>query len=562
MDATIPSEILDKLATFGELLRYLRRRAGLTQTQLSIAVGYSDAQISRLEQNLRQPNLATVQARFLPVLRLKHEPAACERLLHLAEQQRIDTFTGAEVRSARRTPSIAVLPFLNISADAENDYLCEGLSEELINALTKIKGFFVVARGSAFSFRGKEIDVREIGRLLNVDTILEGSIQKLGDRLRVTAQLIDAGNGFHFWSERFDRRMTDVFAIQDEITLAIVKHLKVELLAKERVAVLAKKHESLESYNLYLKGRFYWAQRPQGIAKAIESFEQAIDKYPTYARARAGLADCYVTLGSWENGTLPPIEAMAKAKEAASEALELDNRLAEAHTTLAYRTTHYDWDWRTADAQFKHAFELNPNYAVCHHWYSHFLTAVGRTDESLSASKRCLELDPLDLVINCHMAWHYQFARQYEQAVEQCWKTSELHPNSFWPAYFFGLAYEQQGQIDRAAEELQIAVKMSGDVTFASAALGHLYATVGKAAEARTVLNELIARSKGVYVPAYDIALVCAGLGWKDQALAYLSQAYLERSGWMTYLNVDPRLDPLRNDSRFIDLLHRVRLVS
>ena len=560
MDASIPSEILDKLTTFGELLRYLRRRAGLTQTQLSIAVGYSDAQISRLEQNLRLPNLATVQARFLPVLRLKNEPAARERSLHLAQQKRVDTYMGAEVRSGQRTRSIAVLPFLNISTDAENDYLCEGLSEELINALTKIKGFFVVARGSAFSFRGQEIDVREIGRRLNVDTILEGSIQKVGDQLRVTAQLIDAGNGFHFWSERFDRRLTDVFAIQDEITLAIVKQLKVELLAKERVAVLAMKHESLESYNLYLKGRFYWAQRPQGIAKAIESFEQAIAKDPTFARARTGLADCYVTLGSWENGTLRPIEAMAKAKETATKALELDNRLAEAHTTLAYRTTHHDWDWETADAQFKHAFELNPNYAVCHHWYSHFLTAVGRTEESLRASRRCLELDPLDLVINIHMAWHYQFARQYEQAVEQCWKTSELHPNSFWPAYFFGLAFEQQGQIDRAAEEFQIAVKMSGDVTFASAALGHLYATVGKAAEARAVFDELSARSQSVYVPAYDFALVCAGFGWKDQALDYLAQALQERSGWMTYLKVDPRLDPLRGDARFVELLRRMRL--
>ena len=560
MDASIPSEILDKLTTFGELLRYLRRRAGLTQTQLSIAVGYSDAQISRLEQNLRLPNLATVQARFLPVLRLKNEPAARELLLHLAQQQRIDTYTGAEVRSGRRIPSIAVLPFLNISTDAENDYFCEGLSEELINALTKIKGLFVVARASAFSFRGKEIDVREIGRLLNVDTILEGSIQKVGDRLRVMAQLIDAGNGFHFWSERFDRRMTDVFAVQDEITLAIVKQLKVELLAKERVAVLAKKHESIESYNLYLKGRFYWAQRPQGIAKALESFEQAIEKDPTFARAHAGLADCYVTLGSWENGTLRPIEAMAKAKEAATKALELDNHLAEAHTTLAYRTTHYDWDWATADAQFKHAIELNPNYTVCHHWYSHFLTAVGRTEESLSASRRCLELDPLDFVLNIHLAWHYQFARQYEQAVEQCWKTSELYPNSFWPAYFFGLAFEQQGQIDRAAEEFQIAVKMSGDVTFASAALGHLYAIAGNAAEARAVFNELSARSKCVYVPAYDIALVCAGLGWKDQALDYLARAHQERSGWMTYLKVDPRLDPLRGDARFVELLRRVRL--
>lgn len=565
MEALIPREILARLTTFGELLRYLRRRAGLTQTELSIAVGYSDAQISRLEQNMRLPNLATVQARFLPVLRLKAEPAARDRLLELAAQakhQRPDVSRGYDSRPSQRTPSIAVLPFSNISTAAQNEYFCEGLAEELISALTQIKGIFVVARASAFSFRGKDVDVREIGRRLNVDTILKGSVQNVGDRLRVTAQLVDVANGFQFWSERFDRQMTDVFDIQDEITLAIVKQLKVELLAKERSAVLAKKQENLESYNFYLKGRFYWAQRPQGIAKAIEFFEQAIAKDPTSARARAGLADCYATLGSWENGTLPPIDAMAKANAAASKALELDSQLAEAHTTLAYRTVHHDWDWTIAEAQFARAFNLNPNYAVCHHWYSHYLMAVGRVEESLHASKRCLELDPLDLVINVHMAWHYHFARQYEQAIEQCWKTSELHPKSFWPAWFFGLAYEQQGQIDRAEEELQVAVKMSGDVTFASAALGHLYGTIGKTAEARSIFDGLTARASRSYVPAYDMALVSMGLGWKDQALGYLSLAHQERSGWMTYINVDPRLDGLRGDPRFVDLLHRMRLIS
>jgi TolB-like protein/Flp pilus assembly protein TadD len=564
MDALIPREILGRLTTFGDLLRYLRRRAGLTQTGLSIAVGYSDAQISRLEQNVRLPNVATVQARFLPVLRLKGEPEARDRLLALAEQaqqQRTDNHIGSDGRPGPRTPSIAVLPFVNLSSAPANDYFCEGLAEELISALTRIKGVFVVARGSAFSFKGKDADVREIGRKLNVDTILEGSVQKVGDRLRVTAQLVDAANGFQFWSEHFDRQMINVFDIQDEITLAIVEQLKVELLAKDKAAVLTKKQENLEAYNLYLKGRFYWAQRPQGITKAIEFFERAIDKEPTSARARAGLADCYATLGSWENGTLPPIDAMAKAMSAATKALELDCRLAEAHTTLAYRTVHHDWDWTSAEAQFQRAFNLNPNYAVCHHWYSHYLMAVGRTEESLHASKRCLELDPLDLVINIHMAWHYHFARQYEEAIEQCWKTTELHPNSFWPAWFFGLAYEQQGQVDRAEEELRVAVKMSGEVTFASAALGHLYGSVGKTAEARSIFDELTARASRSYVPAYDIALICAGLGWRDQALGYLALAHQERSGWMTYINVDPRLDPLRDDPRFSDILHSMRLV-
>jgi TolB-like protein/Tfp pilus assembly protein PilF/DNA-binding XRE family transcriptional regulator len=564
MEAPIPSDILERLTTFGELLRYLRRRAGLTQTELSIAVGYSDAQISRLEQNARLPNLVSVQARFLPVLRLKNEAPARERLLELAQQAqrfRTDVNFGGEIRSERPIPSIAVLPFASIGIFSDHEYLCEGIAEELTNALTRIKKFFVVARASAFSFRGKGLDTREIGRRLNVDTILEGSIQKMGDHLRVTTQLVDAGTGFQFWSQRFDRQMTDVFDIQDEITVAIVRQLKVEILAKERAAVVARKRESLESYNLYLKGRFYWAQRPQGIAKAIEYFERAIEKDPGSAKAHAGLADCFATLGSWENGTLPPIEAMTKAQAAANKALALDSCLAEAHTTLAYRSTHHDWDWATAEAQFQSAFALNPNYAVCHHWYSHFLMAVGRVEESLTESRRCLELDPLDLSINVHMAWHYLFAHQYEQSIEQCWKTSELHPHSFWPPWFFGLAYQQQGQIGRAAEELKIAVKMSGDVTFASAALGHLYGSAGKTSEARLIFDELTARSKSGFVPSYDIALVCTGLGWRDQAFEYLSQAYKEKSGWMTYINVDPRLDALRADSRFVDLLHGVRLI-
>jgi adenylate cyclase len=560
----IPQDILDGLTTFGELLRYLRRRAGLTQTALSIAVGYSDAQISRLEQNARLPNLATIQARFLPVLKLKNEPRASERLVQLArqvQQQRADKSPGAPIGPGKATASIAVLPFVSIGTFPDHEYLCDGIAEELIDALTHIKAFSVVARASAFAFRGKEVDVREVGRRLNVETVVEGTIQNVGDRLRVTARLIDAGNGYQFWSERFDRKLSDVFEIQDEITHAIVKQLKVQILGKDRGTVRANRRENLEAYNLYLKGRYYWAQRPQGIAKAIEYFEGAIAKEPGSARAHAGLADCYATLGSWENGTLPPIVAMEKARAAATKALEIDGRLAEAQTTLAYRTTHYEWDWANAEAQFQRAFELNPNYAVCHHWYSHYLMAVGRTEESLTESRRCLELDPLDLVINVHMAWHYLFARQYEHAIEQCWKTSDLHPNSFWPAWFFGLAYQQQGQIGRAIEELEIAVKMSGEVTFASAALGHLYGSVGKTAQAISIFDELTARSTGGFVPSYDIALVCTGLGWHDRAIEYLLKAHQERSGWITYLNMDPRLDVLRRDPRFVELLHRVRLV-
>ena len=463
--------------------------------------------------------------------------------------------SGAAAASAAPENSIAVLPFINLGGEADNEYFSDGLAEEILNALGQVETLKVAARSSAFSFKGKTTDIAAIAGTLQVANVLEGSVRRAGQRIRVTTQLVDARTGFQVWSERYDRQMEDIFELQDEIARAITRRLKVSLGAGARQST-----SNLEAYDLYLKGRHYWAQRPQGIGKAIEYFERAIEKDPNYARARAGLADCYVTLGSWENGTMQPIKAMAKAKEAAGRALELDQRLAEAHTTLAYRTTHYDWDWACAEAQFQHAFELNPNYAVCHHWYSHYLTAVGRTEESLKASKRCLELDPLDLVINIHMAWHYHFARQYEQAIEQCSKTSELHPNSFWPAYFFGLAYEQQGHVDRAVEEFRTSVRMSGNVTFATAALGHLYGIAGKADEARVAYEELKTRSERAYVPAYDIALVCTGMGWNDQALEYLARAHQERSGWMTYLKVDPRLDPLRRDTRFVDLLRRVRL--
>jgi TolB-like protein/Tfp pilus assembly protein PilF len=462
---------------------------------------------------------------------------------------------GAAAASAAPENSIAVLPFINLGGEPDNEYFSDGLAEEILNALGQVEALKVAARSSAFSFRGKTTDIAAIAGTLQVANVLEGSVRRAGQRIRVTTQLVDARTGFQVWSERYDRQMEDIFELQDDIARAITQRLKVSLGAGARQST-----SNLEAYDLYLKGRYYWAQRPQGIGKAIEYFERAIDEDPKYARARAGLADCYVTLGSWENGTMPPIEAMAKAKEAAGKALELDQRLAEAHTTLAYRTTHHDWDWACAEAQFQHAFELNPNYAVCHHWYSHYLTAVGRTEESLKASKRCLELDPLDLVINIHMAWHYHFARQYEQAIEQCSKTNELHPNSFWPAYFFGLAYEQQGHVDRAVEEFRTSVRMSGNVTFATAALGHLYGIAGKADEARVVYEELKTRAERAYVPAYDIALVCTGMGWNDQALEYLARAHQERSGWMTYLKVDPRLDPLRRDARFVDLLRRVRL--
>jgi serine/threonine protein kinase/tetratricopeptide (TPR) repeat protein len=459
------------------------------------------------------------------------------------------------------SPSIAVLPFVNMSADTENEYFCDGLAEDLINALTKVENLYVVARTSAFSFKGKEMDVREIGGRLNVANVLEGSVRKAGNRLRITAQLISVEDGYHLWSERYDRELEDVFAIQDEITLAIVDKLKVKLLKGERAALLDRYRDNLEAYNLYLKGLHYWSQRPLGIRRAIEYFEQAIEKDSNYALAYVGLADCYNALGSWENGTMAPAEAMPKGKAAAERALALDSMLAEAHTSLAYGVMHYDWDWRRADARYRHAFDINPNYPTAHHWRSHYLTAMGRAEDSLAESKRFLELDPLDLLANVHLSWHYIFARQYDEAIEQCWKSNDLFPNSFWPSFFFALAYEQKGMLDEASGEFEKAIKMSGNITFAKAGLGHLYAASGEKARAENIIAELDEISKTRYVSSYDVAVIHAGLGERDLAFKWLDRAYQEHSSWLAYLKVEPRLDALRSDSRFGDLLRSVGLV-
>lgn len=455
--------------------------------------------------------------------------------------------------------SLAVMPFANLNRDPENEYFSEGLAEEILTALTEIEELHVAARSSSFYFKGRATDLQEVARRLRVAHVLEGSVRRAGNRVRVTVQLVDVRNGFQLWSERYDREMEDVFAIQDEITSAIVQRLKLKLL-DEKDTLVADAPVDIETYNLYLKGRFHWAQRPPGLAKAMEYFKQAIDRDPDYARARAGLADCYTCMGAWESGVVPPREAMPLALEAADKALQLDSRLVEAHTSLAYRTTNYEWDWEGAEARFKLAFDLNPNYAVCHHWYSHLLVALGRTEESLRESRRCLDLDPLDHLTNAHLAWHHLFSRQFEEAIEQCVKTDELHPGTFIVQYFSGLAEEQLGRVDRAVEALQLAVKLCGAITFPTAGLGHLYGRCGKTAEARAIHDELGARAKHGYVPAYDFAIVCIGLGWKDQAFEYLSKAYEERSGWMTYLKGDSRLDPLRGDTRFLDLMRRLRL--
>lgn len=374
--------------------------------------------------------------------------------------------------------SIAVLPFADLSQAKDQEYFCDGISEEILGALAKVEGLRVAARTSSFSFKGKNVEVAEVARQLRVENILEGSLRRDGNRIRIAAQLIDGRDGFQRWSETYERELQGIFAIQDEITGAIVNALKIKLAA----ALPVQTQRNTQSYELYLKGRFYWNKRTsEELKKAIEYFRQAIEKDPDYALAYTGLADCYSSLGlSLDAGALSPRAAIPKAKAAAKRASEIDDNLAETHTSLAFIKLNYDWDWSGAESEFKRAIQLNPNYDNAHHWYSHYLLALGRTEEWLVESKRALELDRLGLVINLHLGWHYLFARQYDLAINQFHKTLEMDQTYGQVHWYLGQAYGRKGMYREALAELNKATDMLKENVGVKAEIGYLNAIAGK----------------------------------------------------------------------------------
>jgi len=463
-------------------------------------------------------------------------------------------------------PSIAVLPFANLSADKEQEYFCDGMAENLINALTHVEDLRVVARASAFSFRGKEIDVREIGRKLKVETLLEGSVRKAGSRLRISAQLVNVADGYHLWSEKYDRDIgdmccpEDIFGIQDEISLAVVDKLKVKLLGGEKAKLVKRHTKDLEAYNLYLKGRFFWNKRTEeGYQKSLEYFQQAIEKDPTYALAYVGIADCYDLLGWYDY--LPPQEAFPRAKAATEKALEMDDTLAEANASRGWISANYEWDWRNAESKYKRAIELNPSYATAHQWYAEYLSYMARHNESIAQAKRAQELDPFSIIINNDLGQVLYYARQYDQAIEQLQKTLELDANFIVAHFFLAFLYAQKAMYDEALAEVQKAMDLSaGDDSLILAQLGTIYSYSGRRDEARKVLDELHQLSKQRYVSPFYIALIYMGLGQKDQAFEWLEKAYKKRDHWLETLKVHPWLDSLRSDPRFIELLKKMGL--
>ena len=442
-----------------------------------------------------------------------------------------DAQRASSEATALAAKSIAVLPFVDLSQAKDQEYFCDGISEEILDALAKVEGLRVVARTSSFSFKGKNADVSEIAQKLNVGNVLEGSLRREGNRIRIAVQLVNARDGFHLWSETFEHELQGVFAVQDEITRAVVDALKIKL----AVALPAHKKPNTEAYDLYLKGRYFLNRKNEADARrAIDYFQQALAKDPNDAPAYAGLADSYSSF-VFPLGVVTPREAMPKAKEAAQRALAIDNALGEAHASLAYIAFFYDWDRAAAERGFKRALELNPNNADTHHWYSHFLMGQGRIEESLIQSKRALELSPYDILFNIHLGWHYLNARQYDQALDQIEKTVEMDKNFAQTYPWLGLILEQKGRYPEAIAAFQKAIELfPGGSSIAEAELAHAYAVSGNREVAQKIISELEKLAKTKYVSSFQIAAIYAGLGEKDHAFASLEKAFegaLRRSG-------------------------------
>jgi len=455
--------------------------------------------------------------------------------------------------------SLVVLPFENLSADKDQAYFADGMTDELIAHLAKIRSLRVISRTSSMEYKGAHKTLSQIARDLHVDSVVEGTVLRSGDRVRITAELVQVATDRHLWAETYESQLGDILTLQSHVASAIVNEIRVKLTPEEQVRLATTRQVSTQSYENYLKGRYYWNKRSQeGLTKAIDYFQLAIEQDPNYALAYAGLADCYSIIGSVIVGTVPALEVAPKARAAALKSLELDNTLAEAQTSLATVRFNYDWDWNAAASGFRRAVELNPNYATAYQRNSLYLMSMGRTSESIAEMNRAHDLDPLSISTNFSLGWRLYLAREYDQAIEQLRNTIDMDPDFVLPHLVLGQAYEQKKMYDQAITELRRAVDISQSSPPAVAALARAYAVSGRTTEARKLLDQLMEQSKKRYVSPFYVAIVYAGLGENDQALDWIEKAYKDRSNAIVFAKVDPQLDTLRSTPRFQSLLHRL----
>jgi eukaryotic-like serine/threonine-protein kinase len=452
--------------------------------------------------------------------------------------------------------SLAVLPFVNLSGDPEMEYLSDGITDTLINSLSQLPKLRVVPRSLAFRYKGREVEPQRAGIELDARAVLTGRVNQRGDTLLIGAELMDVAKLSQLWGAQYNRKMADIFVLQEEIAREIAEKLKLQLTGEERKRLAKRATGDKEAYQLYLKGRYWWGKRtPQGFSKAIEYFQQAIAKDPVYALAYSGLADCYSLLPIF--AFVPPNEACPKAREAALKALEIDDTLAEAHTCLARVIASYDWDWPGGEKELQRAIALNPDYAMARMSYGLILANTGRFDEGIREAKRGLELDPFALYTNWILGVVYFLARQYDQAVDQFQKTLALDPTFIVAHTLLGGAYVAKSMYKEGIAELEKAVAIF-PANIALTYLGYGYAAAGRRLEAQKVLDRLSEIAKEKYVPAFHRAVVFVGLGEKDKAFEWLEKGYEER--FINSIKVDPIYDPLRSDPRFADLLRRMNL--
>lgn len=467
-----------------------------------------------------------------------------------------DSHRNANVSGPIR--SLAVLPLENLSGDREQDYFVDGMTDALRQYLEAISSLRVISRTSSVHYRGSNKPLPDVARELKVDAVIDGSVLRSGNRVRINVELIHAGADQHLWSNSYEGDVRDVFVLQSEVAQKIADEIRITLTPPDRARLARARIPDAEAYIAYSKGRFYWNKRTApDLKKAIGFFQQAVDKDPNYALAYDGLADSWVPLGWY--GYLPPTETFPHAKAAVTRALSLDGSLAEAHTTLAFVNLYYDRDWGGAEREFRRGIELNPNYANGHHWYAEFLSLVGRHEEAIAESQRARELDPLSNIINAWVSSRYYFARQYDKAIEEGRNAIDMDPN-FAPARLvLGQAFEQKGRMNEAIAEFEQAATLATGSLY-TGSLAHALGVAGKRAAALKVQKDLIRMGESHFVSSYDLALAHLGLGDTAKAFELLNRAVQERSPRIAFLAVDPRLDGLRGDPRFSELLQLVGL--
>ena len=468
--------------------------------------------------------------------------------------------SSAPIDATRKTV-LAVLPFENLSRDPDQEFFSDGLTEEMIAQVGKLNRdrLAVISRSSIAKYKGSKLTAQEIGRELNADYLVQGSVRRWSDRVRITVQLIHAHDQTDLWAESYDRELNDVIAVQDSVVRSIASQIHIALTEEQKTRLANSRQIPPEAYLAYLKGRYYWNKRTgDSIQKAEPYFQQAIDGDPTYAAAYSGLADCNSAL-AW-HGFKAPAEALPKAYLAARKAVEIDPQSAEAHASLGLVLSHR-WDWAGAEAEFKRALELDPQYANAHHWYGDYLSIKGRHEEAVSEARRALELDPLNLMISTWVGLRYYIARDYSAAIKQNRESVELDPNFAAAHLLLGEDYIQAGIYGEGVNELRRAATLSGDSPLYTAQLAVALAATGRRSEALRIAHELQMTSRKRYVSPYGLAQIYASLGRKDDAFKCLQAAYDDRAVWMGYLALDPAFDRYRSDQRFQELLRRIGLL-